>query len=83
MPALSQVRSRLWTPEGEVPLQSDVIVVKDPMERVTFVRMHEIAQKYGIALVCQRCNTSIMGKNNGQEAIPAVSCQCREFQFVR
>lgn len=83
MPGLNQVRSRLWTPDGERPLQMDTVDVKAPIVRVTLVRMHEIAQKYGIALVCMRCNHSIMGKNNGQEAVPTMACQCREFRFVK
>lgn len=81
---LDQVRHSLWTPEGERTItQKDVITVVNPMERVTFGRMHDVAQKYGIALVCQRCDGAIVGKNNGTEPIPSVACRCREFRFVR
>ena len=83
MAAVDQVRSRIWTPEGEHPLQRDVVVIDNPMVRVTLVRMHEIAQEHGIALVCLRCDTAIIGKNNGQEAIPTVACQCREFRLFK
>lgn len=81
---LDQIGKSLWTPDGEKVLrEKDVITVTDAMERVTFARMHEYAQRYGLALICQRCDTAIQGKNSGHEAIPAVACACREFRFVR
>lgn len=80
---VDQVRNSLWTPDGERALvERDVIPVQNAMERVTFARMHEIAQRYGISLVCKRCDSSIEGKNNGHDAVPSVSCKCREWRFV-
>lgn len=81
---MDQVRSSLWTPEGEKILtQRDVIPVVNPMERVTFVRMHEIAFKYGISLVCKRCDSAIIGQNNDSTPTLSVACKCREWRFVK
>lgn len=81
--AVDQVRNSLWTPDGERALaEKDVIQVTNAMERVTFARMHEIAHRYGIALVCRRCDSSIEGKNSGQDAIPSVECKCQQWRFV-
>lgn len=62
--------------------EKDVVIVNDPKERVTFIRMHEIAFKNGISLVCQKCDGAITGSNNGSSTVLAVSCQCREWRFV-
>lgn len=82
--AVSQVRKSLWTPDGPRDLQEkDVIPVMDPMERVTLVRMHEIAFNYGLSIVCKRCDHAIVGQNNDSSQVFAVACRCREFRFVR
>ena len=83
MPIGTQVRNRLWTPQGEHAIEKDVEIIDNPMERVAFIRMHEVAHRLGLALICKRCDTAIQGRNNGEEAIPTVACQCREFRFVR
>ena len=80
MPKVTQVNSTIWTPEGEV-WQKDVIHI-NRMELQTLARMHEIAHKYGIALVCQKCDHSITGSNNDQTQEPAVRCSCREWRYV-
>ena len=75
----------LWTPEGERRLvDKDVIIIANPMERVTFARMHEIAHREQFSLVCKRCDSAVTGQNNDAPgAVPTVSCKCREWRFVK
>lgn len=82
---MDQVRNSLWTPNGPVDLQEkDVIPVVDVMERVTLARMHEIAHKYGLSIVCKRCDVAITGQNNDTPGAPrSIACRCREWRFVR
>lgn len=81
---MDQVRSSLWTPDGPVDLQEkDVIPVMIPMERVTLVRMHEIAHKYGLSIVCKRCDQAVTGQNNDSSPTHSIACRCREWRFVR
>jgi hypothetical protein len=72
----------LWTPDGIVNLEKSVEQV-NRFEIQTLARMHEIAQKFGIALVCKRCDHSFSGANNGQERSPSIACNCRELRFVQ
>ena len=74
----------LWTPEGIVDLrQKDITPVTHPMERQTWARFHEIAHKYGLSVVCQRCDCAITGQNNDQPgSTMSVACRCREWRFV-
>jgi hypothetical protein len=86
---IDQVANVILGPQGDVLRdlrQKDVTISRDPMERVTFARMHTYAQRYGIRLVCQRCDNAIIGQNNdgaGQGAFFVVSCRCREWRFPR
>lgn len=70
----------LWTPEGEINLAKP-FETANPLEGATLQAMHPVAQKYNIALVCQRCNTSFQGKNNEGDSIYVIACQCREIKF--
>lgn len=79
---MDQVRKRLWTPEGIVGLQKDIIPINQ-LEIVTLARLHEFAQKYGLSLVCRRCDTAVTGRNADGDEKAAVSCQCREFLYTR
>jgi hypothetical protein len=82
--SVDQVSKSLWTPEGPVDLrEKDVILVTDPMERVTFARFHEIAHKYHFTVTCQRCDHAIVGQNNDSTKILSVACRCREWRFVK
>lgn len=75
----------LLLPDGSVVdlRPRDVIPVTNPMERQTLARFHEIAQKYGLSVVCMRCDHAVLGNNNDTSPTLAVSCRCREWRFVR
>lgn len=71
----------LWTPEGMVGVEKDVIPLTRP-ELITLSRMHEFASKYGLSLVCKKCDSAITGANNNATPAPAVSCTCREWRYT-
>lgn len=73
--------SSLWTPEGMVPLAQKGIVPISRQEIILLSKLHEFAQTHGVMLVCQRCDGSIGGSNNGTGTTLSVACKCREFRF--
>lgn len=82
MPSLTQVRSRLWTPEGEVALDQKDIIQVNRRELTMLALLHEFAQKHQITITCKRCDAAILGLNSGQETSPGVECQCRQFLYT-
>lgn len=78
---LTQSRKRLWTPEGDVALNKDTVQINQ-LELVTLARMHEVAQKFGLTIVCKRCDVAITGKNADTDSSAVVSCHCREFRYT-
>lgn len=74
----------LLLPDGSLHRvdQKDVISVTSAMDRQTFARFHEIAARYGLAVVCMHCDQSVTGHNNDQTLIPTVACGCREWRFT-
>lgn len=75
----------MWTPDGEVPLQEKDVIQINQKELILLGHLHEFAQKYQISIVCKRCDGSITGNNNDSpdNRTPSVSCQCREWRFIR
>ena len=71
----------LWTPDGEKPLYEKGVVRMTKSEGQLMHLFHYIAQKYNFAVVCQRCNMSLMGSNNGTESTAEVHCDCKSFRF--
>lgn len=63
---------------GAVRRREVVPLTKDEMTRI--MKFHKIAQKYGIALVCQECDSAFQGMNQGHEKYFVVACKCRELK---
>jgi hypothetical protein len=72
----------LWTPDGNVPVREKDVVPITRNDLGMLAMLHRFAQTHGLIVVCERCDTSLGGKNNGHEANPSVACQCREFRFI-
>lgn len=83
MPSIATVNKSLWTPEGEIAINPKGIIKISQPELIMLSWLHKFAQKYGLTVVCQRCDHAITGKNSGHEQSAAVSCLCREFRFSR
>lgn len=82
---LTQVRKRLWTPDGERPLDEKDVIQIDQRELILLGHLHEFANKHQIVIFCKRCEQNIAGQNNDSPSnrTPSVSCQCREWRFTR
>lgn len=78
---LSAAKKTLWTPGGEMPLAERDVIFINATELRMLSLLHEFAGKYGISVVCQRCDHAFTGQNSGQESQPGVSCLCREFRY--
>lgn len=80
---IDQIGKSLWTPDGPVDLrEKDVIPVSNPRERMLFVGFHEISFRHHFTVVCQRCDSAIVGQNNDSGKVWSVACRCREWRFV-
>lgn len=75
---------RLWTPDGMTTIEKDVERLSRE-EIVILSKMHEIAQKHQIVLVCKHCDGSFEGRNNDDPALASLSiaCKCRELRYTR
>jgi hypothetical protein len=84
--ALTEVASGgLLLPDGSIhdTRPKDQVLVTNPAHRQAFARFHEVAQQYGLVVLCPRCDHAITGQNNDTPgAKTAVACRCREFLFV-
>lgn len=83
--AITEVANQgLLLPDGSVHdlREKDVVPVANPLHRQAFARFHEVAQQYGLAVVCMRCDHSLEGRNNADTKVLSVACRCREFRFV-
>lgn len=74
----------LWTPDGMSRIEKDV----EPLTREEIVilsKMHEVAHRHQIVLVCKHCDSSFQGLNNDDPAVKTlgVSCRCRELRYTR
>ncbi len=76
--------SSLWTPGGMVSTGEKDVVAISASDLAILARFHEFANKYGISVVCKRCDSAFTGKNSGHETTSqSVSCQCRELRYTR
>lgn len=80
---LSTAAKTLWTPGGNISLREKGVVPITQSDIAVLARLHEFASKHGLSLVCQRCDTAVVGHNADTDDKLAVACQCREFRFYR
>lgn len=84
--ALTEVaKGGLLLPDGSIHdvRAKNQITVTHPAERQAFSRFHEVAQRYGLSVVCPRCDCAVTGQNNDTPgAKTSVACRCREWVFV-
>lgn len=75
----------IWTPEGMVSTSERGVEAVTREEIIILSKMHEVAQRLGISVVCKRCDSAFTGRNNDSPNIKtlAVQCQCRELRFTR
>jgi hypothetical protein len=78
---VSPVAKTLWTPQGEVTTQEKDVTPITRDEVITLSKMHEIAFRHGMSLVCKRCDHAFTGQNNDQSRVLSISCQCRQLLF--
>lgn len=71
---------QLWTPDGMVGIEKDVHSLSK-RELIALSIMHEIAQREGISIVCNKCDKSFVGRNSGHEAEPGVECGCKQLRY--
>lgn len=77
------VSDKLWTPSGEVPIAERGVVAISKQDLQVLARFHEFAQRYGLCVVCPKCDHSLRGANDGHQTSASVACQCREFRFTQ
>lgn len=78
---VSTVAKSLWTPNGEVSTQEKDVTPISRDEIITLSKMHEIAFRHGMSVVCKRCDHAFTGQNNDQSRVLSIACQCRELRF--
>lgn len=73
----------LWTPDGFVGIrEKQVIPINLPILRM-LSWLHEWAANMEINIFCKRCEKAIRGQNNDSSKTFSVSCECREWKFIR
>lgn len=83
-PKVDQVRRDLWTPSGNVPVDSRDVHPLQPWEVQALSVLHKMAERWPqICLLCKRCDSAITGKNNDSSKVVTVACRCTEWRFVR
>lgn len=72
--------TRLWTPDGDVTTHQDIArATRRDME--ILMAMHDVAQKFNLSVVCQGCDTAMVGKNASPNSrLLSVACKCREIR---
>lgn len=75
----------LWTPDRDIPLDDTKRNVKsiDPREMTVVRAMDTIGRKHNIVLACEQCRQPFQGLNDGNSAVEAIFCGCRELRAVR
>lgn len=75
--------SNLWTPEGVVSLERDVVALNEREVRL-LSDLAAFAQKHHIVIFCKSCEKNISGHNNDSPDTTHVSvaCGCREWRFT-
>lgn len=71
----------LWTPDRDIPLDRGLGVDHaTPREMQILADLHTVAQKFGLVLVCKKCDHSFQGQNDGNGRSHAIWCKCREIK---
>jgi hypothetical protein len=73
--------ANLWLPAGLPPLPRErgvVALSSDEMARMA--GFHDVAQRHGFAVVCQRCDQALQGAIVGSDDVFSVACGCREYR---
>lgn len=85
MPVINPRKSLYIPGEGEVSLEQKDVIPINIKELRMLADLHEFAHKHQINIFCKRCERAITGQNNDSEPDkrPSVSCQCREWVFIR
>lgn len=80
--SITRVQNSILIPgEGEHIIDREVESI-NRFELQTLARMHEIAAKFGISVVCKRCDHAFTGKNNDSVQEPAIECNCRVLRYT-
>lgn len=83
-PRVDQVRRDLWTPDGNVALDSKDQHPLLPMEVQALSVLDAMGKKWPqLVLLCRRCDTAIVGKNNDGTRTLTMACRCSEWVFRR
>lgn len=85
MMGLTQIRKRMWMPDGERPLDEKDVIPLKPEEVRMLSWLHKWAYENQVNIFCRRCEQPITGQNNDDPSVRhvSVSCQCREWRFQR
>jgi hypothetical protein len=70
----------LHLPGGQIIPKRQEMVALTTDEMLQLANFHELAHRYGFAVVCQRCDVALQGDNDGQGRVWAVKCRCRVLQ---
>lgn len=75
----------LITPDGPVYLDEKDVKPLNPQQLHMLSFLHEWAYENQLTIVCKRCNSAVVGRNNDAEikaGKPAsVACQCTEWRY--
>lgn len=81
-PPITRVHNSILIPgEGEHVVDRDTQEL-NRFELQTLARMHEIAAKFELSIVCKRCDHAFTGKNNDSVQQPAIECRCRVLRYL-
>lgn len=81
-PFQAKQESSLWTPDGNVPLHTKGVDQATAKDMQILADLHEVAQKFGLVLVCRKCDHSFRGENQGNGRQSAIFCKCRQIRHV-
>ena len=75
----------IWTPDGEISTEQKGVVEVTRQDIIMLSQLQEFAYNHQINIFCKRCEKPIRGQNNDNPDIKtlSVSCQCREFRYIR
>lgn len=70
----------LWTPGMMPGIKKRDVETLTRQEMFILARAAEVCAKYGIALVCPKCDGSFTGTNLESDRVWAIRCACRELK---
>lgn len=73
----------LWTPGGEIRIREKDVVPLTREEIGCLIGLDAFSRKHGVTVECHSCGKSLVGQNNGHETYFSVTCECREYRYVR